>query len=132
MILSERLAEQHKLASILQKEGWTVHVYTNAYDILSQSGFLPEPEIFIIDLNVDRVSGLEICRWLKQKRDTSLIPVLLLSSSPDMDVLALDGPADSVLHLPFTTHRLLATVGETLVGHGDRLRRGLKESIIQA
>jgi DNA-binding response OmpR family regulator len=130
--MTERLAEQHKLASILQKEGWSVHVYTNAYDILSQSAFLPEPALFIIDLNVDRVSGLEICRWLKQKRDTSLIPVILLSSSPEMNVLAQDGPADRVLQLPFTTHRLLASVEETLTGHGDGLRKGQQESIVQA
>ena len=115
LILGERLAEQHQVAAILVKDGWSVQVYTTPYDVLALPGFSPLPDLFIVDLNVTGISGLEMCRWLKQGSETSEVPVLLLAMSPDLKALALDTPADRVVNLPFTTDRLLEAVRDVLV-----------------
>lgn len=115
LILGERLAEQHQVAATLVEDGWTVQVYTTPYDVLALPEFSPLPGLFIVDLNITGVSGLEMCRWLKQGLQTSEVPVLLLAMSPDLKALGLDTPADRVVNLPFTTDRLLEAVRDVLV-----------------
>jgi DNA-binding response OmpR family regulator len=120
LILGERLAEQHAIAAILVKDGWSVQVYTTAYDILSLREFVPLPDLFIVDLHLTGINGLELCRWLKQGQQTADVPVVLLAASPDLKVLALDTPADRVVNLPFTTDRLLDAVRDILPVNFDR------------
>lgn len=120
LILGHRLVEQHALAAVLINSGWNVQVYTTAYDLLALPGFSPVPDLFIVDLNVTGINGLELCRWLKHGVQTAEVPVLLLAGSPDMKVLGLDTPADRVLNLPFTTERLLDVVRDITPVNLDR------------
>ena len=114
LILGELLAGQHRIAKILVDDGWTVQVYTTAHEVLSLREFSPLPDLFIVDLHLTGISGLELCRWLKQEGQTADVPVLLLAGSPDLKVLALDTPADRVVNLPFTTGRVLDVIRDIM------------------
>jgi DNA-binding response OmpR family regulator len=120
LILGDKLVEQHAVAAVLVNSGWSVQVYTTAYDVLSNPGFSPVPDLFIVDLNVTGINGLELCRWLKQDEQTAEVPVLLLAASPELKVLGLDTPADRVLNLPFTTERLLDVVRDIMPVNFDK------------
>ncbi|HYN20114.1 MAG TPA: response regulator transcription factor, partial [Thermoanaerobaculia bacterium] len=68
-----------------------------------------EPELVVLDVNLPRLSGLEVC---KRIRATSRIPIMMLTvrSGEDDQVQALDLGADDYLTKPFSPRTLLARV----------------------
>jgi DNA-binding response OmpR family regulator len=68
-----------------------------------------EPSLVILDVNLPRLSGLEVCRRI---RAASRIPVMMLTvrSGEEDQVQALDLGADDYLTKPFSPKTLLARV----------------------
>lgn len=68
-----------------------------------------EPDLVILDVNLPRLSGLEVCRSL---RAVSRVPVMMLTvrSAEEDQVQALDLGADDYLTKPFSPKTLLARV----------------------
>ena len=68
-----------------------------------------EPALVILDVNMPRLSGLEVCRRL---RETSSVPVMMLTvrAGEEDQVQALDLGADDYLTKPFSPRSLLARV----------------------
>jgi DNA-binding response OmpR family regulator len=68
-----------------------------------------EPALVILDVNLPRLSGLEVC---KQIRDRSSTPIMMLTvrSGEEDQVQALDLGADDYLTKPFSPRTLLARV----------------------
>lgn len=74
------------------------------------------PQLIISDVALPRISGLELCRKVKQNPETNFIPVVLLA--PDMDELdAEDGyktGADAYIAKPFDMDLLMVQVQSIL------------------
>ena len=68
-----------------------------------------EPELVILDVNLPRLNGLEVCRRL---RAASKVPIMMLTvrSAEEDQVQALDLGADDYLPKPFSPRTLLARV----------------------
>jgi len=68
-----------------------------------------EPSLAILDVNLPRLSGLEVCRKI---RAASQIPVMMLTvrSAEEDQVQALDLGADDYLTKPFSHRELLARI----------------------
>jgi len=68
-----------------------------------------EPDLVILDVNLPRLSGLEVCRKI---RSSSQVPVMMLTvrSGEEDQVEALDLGADDYLTKPFSPRTLLARV----------------------
>lgn len=49
--------------------------------LFDRHGEVPEPEVILLDLNLPKISGLEIIRRLKTDPRTQMIPVVVLTSS---------------------------------------------------
>jgi two-component system KDP operon response regulator KdpE len=77
------------------------------------------PDAIILDLNLPRKSGLEVCREI---RAWSPVPIIVLSvRDAERDkVTALDLGADDYLTKPFGTNELLARLRVALRHAGDR------------
>ena len=90
----------------LQRESYNVITYRDGGSALSAFKKGPPPDLFIIDLELPRMDGMEILRLLRQ---TSKIPVILLTSkNNDVDeVLGLKMGADDFMRKPFV-QRVLA------------------------
>ncbi|MCD6531901.1 response regulator [bacterium] len=58
-----------------------------------------EPDIILLDVNMPQMSGLEVCRKLKNDYKTAHIPVILLTCMDDIDykLKGFDGGADDYL-----------------------------------
>jgi DNA-binding response OmpR family regulator len=82
-----------------------------------------EPDLVILDVNLPRLSGLEVCRRL---RDTSKVPVMMLTvrGTEEDQVQALDLGADDYLTKPFSPRTLLARVRALLRRAGDAASGG--------
>jgi DNA-binding response OmpR family regulator len=79
------------------------------------------PDLVILDVNLPRLSGLEVCKHI---RDTSAAPVMMLTvrNSEEDQVQALDLGADDYLTKPFSPRTLLARVRALLrrAGGGEK------------
>lgn len=92
----------------------------NGYKVLSfESGesLLEEvksstPDLFILDLMLPGMDGLEVCRQLRSNQRTKNIPVIMLTAkSEEFDkVLGLELGADDYLTKPFSVRELVARV----------------------
>jgi DNA-binding response OmpR family regulator len=76
------------------------------------------PALVILDVNLPRLSGLEVCR---QIRTASKVPIMMLTvrSAEEDQVQALDLGADDYLTKPFSPRTLLARVRALLRRAGD-------------
>jgi DNA-binding response OmpR family regulator len=76
------------------------------------------PALVILDVNLPRLSGLEVCRKI---RATSRVPIMMLTvkSAEEDQVHALDLGADDYLTKPFSPRTLLARVRALLRRAGE-------------
>ncbi len=77
-----------------------------------------EPDLVILDVNLPRLSGLEVCRKI---RATSRVPIMMLTvrAGEEDQVQALDLGADDYLTKPFSPRTLLARVRALLRRAGE-------------
>jgi DNA-binding response OmpR family regulator len=77
-----------------------------------------EPGLVILDVNMPRLSGLDVCRRI---RETSKVPIMMLTvrSAEEDQVQALDLGADDYLTKPFSPRSLLARVRALLRRAGE-------------
>ena len=70
------------------------------------------PDLFILDLMLPGMDGLEVCRQLRANQRTASIPVIMLTAkSEEFDkVLGLELGADDYLTKPFSVRELVARV----------------------
>src|SRR4051812_26749169 len=70
------------------------------------------PDLVILDLNLPVLNGMEVCRILRSRSDTSRIPVIMLTArttEPDR-VEGLELGADDYVTKPFSLRELTARV----------------------
>ena len=70
------------------------------------------PDLILLDWMLPGVSGIEICRQLKARKDTREIPIIMLSArSEEVDkVRGLETGADDYLQKPYGIQELLARI----------------------
>ena len=101
---------QDSIQMILEREGYEVTIYANGEDLLNKR--FEAPDLFILDRQLSGVDGLDICKFLKKETDTSQIPVIILSASPQIGPMAKKVGADDFLEKPFTIDNLRKLVAK--------------------
>ena len=71
-----------------------------------------KPNLVILDLMLPGLSGLEVCRLLRERPDTAKLPILMLTAKAgEADrVVGLEMGADDYLAKPFSPRELVARV----------------------
>ena len=74
------------------------------------------PDLIILDLNLPVLSGLEVCRLLRQRSDARHLPIIMLTakSSETDRVTGLELGADDYVTKPFSLRELTARVKAVL------------------
>ena len=72
-----------------------------------------QPDLLILDLMLPELSGIEVCRRLRQ---TSDVPIIMLTAKDDVSdkVMGLDMGADDYITKPFAIEELLARIRAAL------------------
>lgn len=81
-----------------------------------------QPDLMILDLMLPELSGIEVCRRLRQSSD---VPIIMLTAKDDVSdkVMGLDMGADDYMTKPFAIEELLARIRVNLKKHRvDRAR----------
>ena len=124
--------DEDSLATLLQynleKEGYQVSVAGDGEEALMQ---VDErlPDLVVLDWMLPKVSGIEVCRRLRQRSETRNVPIIMLTArSEESDrVRGLDTGADDYLSKPFSMTELAARIRAVL----RRLRPGLAEDRVR-
>ena len=87
------------------------------------------PDLIILDWMMPKMSGIDVCRTLRSRSETKLIPIIILSArSEDSDKsLGLDTGADDYISKPFSPKELISRVKALL----RRARPALVNDILQ-
>ena len=116
------------LLDLLALEGYEVATAADGSEAIDLALSF-DPDIVVSDVVMPNVSGLELCRRLKEDPHTAYVPVLLISglaTSDDANIEGLHAGADDYLDLPFRNEELLVKVARLVERH--RIGKALKES----
>jgi two-component system phosphate regulon response regulator PhoB len=124
--------DEESLATLLQynleKEGYEVALASDGDEALLM---VEEklPDLVVLDWMLPKVSGIEVCRRLRQKPESRNVPIIMLTArGEDSDrVRGLDTGADDYLVKPVSMSELAARIRAVL----RRLRPGLAEDSVR-
>jgi len=76
-----------------------------------------QPDLMILDLMLPELSGIEVCRRLRQQHND--VPIIMLTAKDDVSdkVMGLDMGADDYMTKPFAIEELLARIRVSLKKH---------------
>jgi len=99
------------LGFILSEEGYAVHKFASGEEALKNIKSI-KPDLITLDLMLPGVSGLEICKTIKNNSETWDIPIVVLSSrSDEFDIITgLSVGCDDYITKPFSEKILLAKI----------------------
>jgi two-component system phosphate regulon response regulator PhoB len=111
----------------LEREGYAVAVATDGEEALIQAEE-QLPDLVILDWMLPRVSGIEVCRRLRQKPLSRNVPIIMLTARGEESdrIRGLDTGADDYVVKPFAVSELSARIRAVL----RRLRPGLAEDVV--
>lgn len=117
-VVEDEILMREELCDILRKAGYQAEEISVFEDIAGQLSALA-PDLVLLDLNLPKTSGFQICREIKQK---SAIPVLVLTSRDQLrdELHALELGADEYLTKPCRKERLLARVANVMKRYEGR------------
>jgi DNA-binding response OmpR family regulator len=74
------------------------------------------PDIIVTDIMMPEMDGIELCRKLKSRKETSHIPILMLTAktAQEQQNEGLDAGAWDYINKPFNTHALLSKINNIL------------------
>ena len=124
--------DEEALATLLQynldKEGFQVSLCADGEEALILIDE-KQPDLIILDWMLPSVSGIEVCRRLRQRTDTRNLPIIMLTARGEETdrIRGLDTGADDYVVKPFSMIELCARVRAVL----RRIRPGLAEDRVR-
>lgn len=99
----------------VEKEGFTAFTADNGINAIN-SARLNLPDIIILDLMMPDMNGLDVCRVLKNDRETSQIPIIMVTAkTEESDIVSgLELGADDYITKPFSPKVLIARINSVL------------------
>lgn len=108
----------------LEKEGYDVVVAADGEEALT---LVSErlPDLIVLDWMLPKVSGIEVCRRLRQRTESRNVPIIMLTARGEESdrIRGLDTGADDYVIKPFAMSELSARIRAVL----RRIRPGLAE-----
>ncbi|HSM94689.1 MAG TPA: phosphate regulon transcriptional regulator PhoB [Rhizomicrobium sp.] len=88
-----------------------------------------KPDVIILDWMMPQLSGIEVCRRLRQRQETRNVPILMLTARGEETdrIRGLDTGADDYITKPFSMTELLARLRAVM----RRIRPGLAEDVLK-
>lgn len=109
LITDDDLGVQDVFRIIFERAGYNMDVSPDAKCILENN--FEHPDVIIPDCHLSGLDGLDVCCFLKGKKETRSIPVIMVSATPGIKQKAKQAGAEAFIEKPFLMKELLAVVG---------------------
>src|SRR6188768_1555748 len=83
---------EREMARRLLSEQYEVEVFADGPPVLERLAAGERPDVLVLDWHMPQMSGLEVCRFLRERFDEASLPILVLTATGGQDDL-LDGLA---------------------------------------
>ena len=128
LIVDDEPAQLELLRYNLEKAGFTtVHADNGraALDLVEET----DPDLVVLDWMMPEASGIDVCRELRARAATRLLPIIVLSARGEEGdrTLGLDSGADDYICKPFSPRELVARVKALL----RRARPSLLQDVME-
>jgi DNA-binding response OmpR family regulator len=110
-IIEDDESIQTMLKLLFEKAGYEIEVSPDGQSIYQERDW---PDLFLLDKQLTGYDGLDICKYLKSKEQTRMIPVIMLSATPGVGTLAMQAGADDFMEKPFNSAVLVTKVARYL------------------
>lgn len=109
LLIEDELKTLQSLRQGLEENGWTINTASNgAMGLrLAQQG---DYEVIVSDITMPGLTGLELCRQLREEGNTTPILLLTALNQTDDKITGFDAGADDYLSKPFEFRELLARI----------------------
>lgn len=94
---------------ILELHGFVCEYILNHKELESKL-FSYSPDLLIIDIALSGADGRNICKQVKEKKESSHVPVILFSANTNLPQEYKDCKAEAFISKPFDTNELIETV----------------------
>lgn len=116
LVIDDEPMVRHLLARILGAEGWMVTEFDRGEPAIERLEAGGECDLVLLDLGLPGLQGFEVCEWIKGRRETRLVPVIILTGMDGSAerIRCIDAGADDFISKPFDRLELLARVRSLL------------------
>ena len=99
----------------IEKEGFSVQIATDGEKALLLASE-NEPDLVILDWMLPDISGIDVCRRLRARKETKSLPIIMLTARGEErdKVSGLDAGADDYIVKPFSPSELIARIHAVL------------------
>ncbi|MEO6600671.1 MAG: response regulator [Polyangiaceae bacterium] len=104
---------EREMARSVLSEQYNVVLFSDGPPVIESLAAGERPDVLVLDWHMPQMSGLEVCRFLRQQYDEASLPILILTATGGQDDL-LDGlaaGANDFVTKSFDPAELLARVG---------------------
>jgi DNA-binding response OmpR family regulator len=103
------------VSQILGEEKYKIYFASNGREAI-ESANENKPDLLILDLMMPEIDGVEVCRRLKQNKDTNKIPIIMLTAKTAVadKIEGFVTGADEYITKPFDPSKLEITVEKVL------------------
>jgi len=111
LIVEEEQGIAQLVKHYLEKEGYRVSLTASGLEALKLAPS-EHPDLVILDLMLPHMNGLEVCKTLRHKPETALLPIIMLTAKNEESdtVVGLEFGADDYVTKPFSPKTLVARV----------------------
>ena len=115
LVVDDEIGALTLIGIMLERGGFSVlkaKDATSALAVLDQN----TPDMIILDVMMPGMDGIELCEVIRERNDTRLVPVLILSARGDAESVmrGMEAGADDYLPKPILHHDLVAKVRHML------------------
>ena len=128
LLVDDEPAQLELLRYNLEKAGFETIQAENGHDaiLLTEEH---EPDLVVLDWMMPEASGIDVCRELRSRAQTRLMPIIMVSARGEEGdrSLGLDSGADDYIAKPFSPRELIARVKAVL----RRARPSLLQDVLE-
>ncbi len=131
LIIDDELSIIDFISLGMAQEGFRVDSARDGPSGLSKARVLL-PDIIILDLMLPGLSGMDVCRQLRDKPETAILPIIMLTAKDEVrhKIAGLEIGADDYMTKPFSFDELLARV-HAVLRRQNRTQQSEKQQILQ-
>ncbi|HEY3404021.1 MAG TPA: response regulator [Ohtaekwangia sp.] len=103
--------------NVLTGEGYSVDAFSEGNTFINVDPTVPD--LFIFDNSIPTIDGIALTKYLKIRKQTRHVPVLIMSANQDISAKARKAGASAFIAKPFEVDTFLTTVGQLLSVHEE-------------